>query len=68
VAGPNNGVLIIAPDGTHLGSLLSTERTSNCVFGDDGSTLYITGVHVLRIRLTATGVGFQSSDDRRTPG
>lgn len=58
VAGPSHGVFIIAPDGTHLGSLLSTERTSNCTFGDDGSTLYITGVHVLRIRLTTTGVGF----------
>ncbi len=58
VAGPNNGVLIISPDGTHLGSLSSTARTSNCTFGDDGSTLYITGVHVLRIRLTAKGVGF----------
>ncbi len=58
VAGPKKGVLIIAPNGTHLGSLLSTERTSNCAFGDDGSTLYITGVQVLRIRLTVKGVGF----------
>ncbi len=61
VAGPEKGVLVIAPDGTHLGSLLSTDRTSNCAFGDDGSTLYVTGVDVWRIRLTVTGVGFQAS-------
>lgn len=58
VAGPRNGVLILSPDGTHLGSLLSPGRTSNCTFGDDGSTLYITGVRFLRIRLSAKGVGF----------
>jgi gluconolactonase len=58
VAGPQNGVLILAPDGAHLGSLLSTGRTSNCTFGEDGSTLYITGVRFLRIRLRSKGVGF----------
>lgn len=35
------GVLIIAPDGTHLGTLLTGEATANVAFGDDGSTLYI---------------------------
>ena len=59
VAGPGRGVLVIAPDGTHLGSIVTTERTSNCTFGDDGSTLYITAdMYLLRIRLTSTGVGF----------
>jgi gluconolactonase len=53
------GVLVIAPDGTHLGSLVTGERTSNCTFGDDGSTLYVTSdMYLVRIRLNTTGVGF----------
>jgi gluconolactonase len=56
VAGPRNGVMVIAPDGTHLGTLLTTERTSNCTFGDDGSSLYITSdMYLLRIRLSVRG-------------
>ncbi len=59
VTGPGNGVLIIGPEGTHLGSILTTESTSNCAFGDDGSTLYITSdMYLLRIRLNVKGVGF----------
>ncbi len=59
VSGPDEGVLIIAADGTHLGSLKTTQRTSNCTFGDDGSTLYITSdMHLLRVRLAVKGVGF----------
>jgi len=59
VTGPGNGVLIIDPEGTHLGSILTTERTSNCAFGDDGSTLYITSdMYLLRIRLSVKGIGF----------
>ena len=34
-------------------------NTSNCAFGDDGSTLYITAdMYLLRIRLTTKGTGF----------
>ena len=59
VAGPGGGVLIISPNGEHLGSLQTTQRTSNCTFGDDGSTLYITSdMYLLRIRLNVKGVGF----------
>ncbi len=59
VAGPGNGVLIINSNGEHLGSLNTTQRTSNCTFGDDGSTLYITSdMYLLRVRLNVTGVGF----------
>ncbi len=59
VSGPDEGVLIIAADGTHLGSLKTTQRTSNCTFGDDGSTLYITSdMHLLRVRLAVKGLGF----------
>ena len=53
------GVLVISPNGTHLGTILTTQNTSNCTFGDDGSTLYITAdMYLLRIRLNVKGVGF----------
>ena len=59
VARGHRGVLVIASDGTHLGTLVTTERTSNCTFGDDGSTLYVTSdMYLVRMRLTTTGVGF----------
>lgn len=50
------GVLIIAPDGTHLGTLLTGQKTANCCFGEDGRTLFITADMLLcRVRLTTTG-------------
>jgi gluconolactonase len=59
VTSGRSGVLVIAPDGTHLGSLVTGERTSNCAFGDDGSTLYVTSdTYLVRIRLHSKGVGF----------
>lgn len=59
VAGPGEGVIILSPDGDLLGSLKTTQATSNCAFGDDGSTLYITsGAYLLRVHLSTTGVGF----------
>lgn len=37
------GVLVLAPDGTHLGTLLTGQATSNCAFGgEDGNALFIT--------------------------
>jgi len=54
-AGPG-GILLFAPDGTHLGTLLTGSLTSNCAWGDDDSTLYITaGQRLLRIRTTTKG-------------
>ncbi|MEX2600057.1 MAG: SMP-30/gluconolactonase/LRE family protein [Balneolaceae bacterium] len=53
------GVLVLSPEGEHLGTILTGEPTSNCTFGDDGSTLYITSnMNLLRIRLSTTGLGF----------
>lgn len=53
------GVLIITPDGKHLGTLNTGEATANCGWGDDGSTLYITAdMYLLRIRTLTKGVGF----------
>ncbi len=59
VAGPGNGVLILSPNGEHLGSFHTTQRTSNVTFGGDGSTLFITSdMYLLRVRLSVRGVGF----------
>jgi gluconolactonase len=57
-AGPG-GILIIAPDGLHLGTIATGRPTANCAFGDDGSTLYITADdQLLRVRLRTKGAGF----------
>jgi len=46
------GVLVIAPDGTHLGTLLTGQTTANCAFGEDGRTRFITADSLLcRVRL-----------------
>jgi gluconolactonase len=53
------GVLVIAPDGRHLGTIVTGQPTANCAFGDDGSTLYMTAnSQLLRLRLTTMGPGF----------
>ena len=53
------GVWIFAPDGALLGRLDTGERTANCGWGDDGSTLYITAdMYLARIKLTTKGLGF----------
>lgn len=50
------GVLVLTPDGEHLGTLRTGEATSNCAFGEDGSTLFVTADSLLlRIRLAARG-------------
>jgi gluconolactonase len=50
------GVLVFAPDGTHLGTLDTGVPTANCGWGEDGSTLYITAnTTLLRIRLSTKG-------------
>ena len=53
------GVLVLSPDGKHLGTLATGEATANCGWGDDGMTLYITAdAHLCRIRLTTKGMRF----------
>jgi gluconolactonase len=53
------GVLIFAPDGTHLGTLATGEATANCNWGEDGSVLYITAdMYLGRIKLNTKGSGF----------
>lgn len=53
------GVLVFAPDGKHLGTINTGEKTANCNWGDDGSVLYITANHFLcRIQTKTKGPGF----------
>ena len=53
------GVLIISPEGKLLGRILMGQKTANCTFGDDGSTLYITSSgFVCRVKTKAKGLGF----------
>ncbi len=53
------GVLVISAEGKHLGTISTGELISNCAFGDDGSTLYMTSHSLLcRVRLKTRGAGF----------
>lgn len=53
------GVLVLNPEGEHLGTIETGQATANCAFGDDGSTLYITAdMYLARIRLSTKGMGF----------
>ena len=36
------GVLVFAPDGRHLGTIVTSKPTANCAFGDAGRSLYMT--------------------------
>ncbi|MFK7958236.1 MAG: glycoside hydrolase family 3 N-terminal domain-containing protein [Lysobacterales bacterium] len=55
------GVWIIAPDGTHLGTIELPMAAANCAFGDDGRSLYITATNqLLRVRLKTIGQGFRA--------
>lgn len=50
------GVLVLAADGTHLGTILTGQATANCAFGDDGRTLYMTADSLLcRVKLGTEG-------------
>ncbi len=53
------GVHVFAPDGTLLGRISTGERTANCAWGDDGSTLYMTAdMYLCRIKTTTRGLGW----------
>ena len=46
------GVWILAPDGTHLGTIKTGQATSNCALDEEGKYLYITAdMYLMRIRL-----------------
>ena len=53
------GVLILTPEGKHLGTIMTGQATSNCAFGDDGRTLYMTADdYLMRVKLRTKGLGF----------
>jgi gluconolactonase len=57
-AGPG-GILVLSPDGKHLGTIMTGEPTSNCAWGDDGSVLYMTcNMNLCRIKTKTKGKGF----------
>ncbi len=56
-AGPF-GLWVISPEGKHLGTIKTPtpDVPSNCAWGDDGKTLYITArKHLYRIKLSVSG-------------
>lgn len=56
-SGPG-GVLILDPTGKLLGRIETGTPTSNCAWGDDGSTLYITANNMLcRVKTKTKGSG-----------
>jgi gluconolactonase len=53
------GILVLSPEGKHLGTIFPGDLVANCGFGDDGSTLYMTVNHqLMRIRTSTKGLGF----------
>jgi gluconolactonase len=53
------GVWIFTPEGEFLGRIHTGERTANCGWGGDGSTLYICAdTHICRIKTTTKGAGW----------
>jgi gluconolactonase len=56
------GVLVITPDGTLLGRILTGVPTSNVAWGEDGSTMFITANHrVLRLVTKTQGMPLPTS-------
>jgi gluconolactonase len=57
-SGPG-GILVYAPDGTHLGTFATGQATANCSWGESGSVLFITAdMYIGRVQLTTKGMGF----------
>ncbi len=53
------GVWVLSPEGKPLALLHTWEATSNCAWGEDGSSLFITAdMYVLRLRTATKGAGW----------
>jgi len=53
------GIHVFSPDGKRMGRIDTTQRTSNCNWGGDGSTLYITAdSYVCRLQTKTRGNGW----------
>lgn len=52
------GVLVLTPDGRHLGTVNTGEAVANCAWGNNGSVLYLTSdMYLCRIKTLTKGVG-----------
>ena len=52
------GIFVFTPEGRLLGRISTGEANSNCAWGDDGSTLYLTAdMYVCRIKTKVRGAG-----------
>jgi len=57
-SGPG-GIYIFTPEAKLLGRISTGERTSNCAWGDDGSTLYLTAdMYLCRVKTKTRGAGW----------
>jgi gluconolactonase len=58
-SGPG-GILVISPEGKHLGTIQTGRGSANAEFGEDVTTLFITsGPNLLRVRgLNTKGIGY----------
>lgn len=55
------GLQIVSPGGKTLGMVVTGDLVSNCAWGDDGSTLYLTSNHMIcRIKTKTRGDKFQA--------
>ena len=53
------GLLVFDTDGKRLGRIETGSTVSNCTFGDDGRTLYMTSSNfIARVRVGVAGLGF----------
>ena len=53
------GVVVLSPEGKHLGTLATGVPTANCGWGDDGSVLYITAdKNLVRVKTSTKGLGW----------
>ncbi len=54
------GVLVVSPEGKHLGTVMTNLATGNCCFGGpDGSELYICAdMYLARVKTKTKGIGF----------
>jgi gluconolactonase len=53
------GVHVMLPDGTLLGRLETGQATSNCAWGEDGTTLFLTAdMYVARVKTLTKGAGW----------
>jgi gluconolactonase len=57
-SGPG-GIHILTPNGVELGVIKTDKATSNCTFGEDGRTLFLTSTDaIVRVRTKTKGLGF----------